>query len=639
MPLREVEYVWQMFRGIDTKDSPLKVPSQYARRANFIDLGLLGGLKKAKGPKFLDLTRSGDSGEQIVAIKEYIQTDGTKFLVAISDTGKLFKISYSDGKSTNITSGNITIASDAVPTMYTFGNLLIMGDGINIPFFVRGDVESDDVWALGTKFPGTACTTDLADPAAAGNLSAGDYTYRVTFESITGQESNPSAISNIVTIVTPGTNGKVDLEDIPINAQANRDIVKRHIYRTVANGLEHKFLATIGDNTTTIFLDNIADISLGAVVLEDRNLPLTGLIGFTEYNSSLYGFVKDTHNLLFSNINEPEAWGPFNTEPIREGDGDVITGLGRLNSLVVFKERSIHTWTGVPGLFRRVQKASGIGALSHASIKNVDLPSGGDVLFFLSRYGPYFFDEQDPFPIGREIEPIFTGGDLQYTFNANQGGLARAEYAPNDKKYFLAIPVNGSTNNNLLLVYDIYAQSWTLREPFYCGDLTLHTTDATGLQTIVGGDSRDTGAGSDTFIFTLEGGDDYLGTDLGGEYRTAWNDLDYPHKKLGKFVELDVVSQGDYPLIVDIFIDGSEVASIMLEANLDIGGFLWDAEDTLWDTAEFTSEAWQTVELGMQRLEFRFISLGFKTNVGSRPWEILGARIRFTPLPTAGDRK
>jgi len=104
--------------------------------------------------------------------------------------------------------------------------------------------------------PGAA-TDDLAG-AGAGNLSAGAYTYKITFVTASGETAGGTT-SGGVTVVTPGANGKVALTAIPLGSNL---VTARKIYRTAADGSQHKLVATLADNTTTTYTDNIADASL-----------------------------------------------------------------------------------------------------------------------------------------------------------------------------------------------------------------------------------------------------------------------------------------------------------------------------------------------------------------------------------------
>ncbi len=106
----------------------------------------------------------------------------------------------------------------------------------------------------------TAPTVALISPAAAGNLSAGAYRYRVTFVTADG-ETEGGTVSSAVTVADNAVNGKVTVSAIPIGGAL---VTSRKLYRTTAGGSTYLLLATINDNTTTTYTDNIADASLGA---------------------------------------------------------------------------------------------------------------------------------------------------------------------------------------------------------------------------------------------------------------------------------------------------------------------------------------------------------------------------------------
>ena len=102
-------------------------------------------------------------------------------------------------------------------------------------------------------------TAALLDPAAAGNIENGAHDYAVAFVNATGT-GMPSVVTS-VTVADKTTNGKVYLSNIPIGPSGT---TQRKLYRSEAGAHALKLLATINDNTTTTYTDNIADGSLGA---------------------------------------------------------------------------------------------------------------------------------------------------------------------------------------------------------------------------------------------------------------------------------------------------------------------------------------------------------------------------------------
>lgn len=101
--------------------------------------------------------------------------------------------------------------------------------------------------------------------AIAGNVEDGTHSYKMTYL-VSALHTEASATSNVVTVVDKTAAGKVTLT-LPVSADAT--VTSRKIYRTIANAdplvaANFLLLATIADNTTTTYLDNIADGSLGA---------------------------------------------------------------------------------------------------------------------------------------------------------------------------------------------------------------------------------------------------------------------------------------------------------------------------------------------------------------------------------------
>lgn len=97
----------------------------------------------------------------------------------------------------------------------------------------------------------------VAINATAGNLN-GAYLYRITLVSDLGETDG----GTISASVSPA-NQQVNLSGIPVGLRGTK---ARKIYRTAAGGAAGttKYVATITNNTTTTYTDNLADGSLGA---------------------------------------------------------------------------------------------------------------------------------------------------------------------------------------------------------------------------------------------------------------------------------------------------------------------------------------------------------------------------------------
>ena len=139
--------------------------------------------------------------------------------------------------------------------------------------------------------------------------------------------------------ITATANQKVTLTSIPVSSDAQ--VNQRKIYRTTADGATFYWLATISDNTTTTYVDNLEDGALGSEASEDRDVLPNGKFA-AWWDNRLW--VSGTNIAYYSAIDEPEA---FDTDSryvlVRKGEkGDEITGMvDYKDALYVFKRNSI----------------------------------------------------------------------------------------------------------------------------------------------------------------------------------------------------------------------------------------------------------------------------------------------------------
>ena len=97
----------------------------------------------------------------------------------------------------------------------------------------------------------------MVDVSGGGSLSTGIYRWLVTFVTALG-ETEAGVISTSVTAVAGDS---ASLTAIPISP--SHSVTSRKIYRTTAGGSTFGLVTTLANNTTTTFLDTIADGSLG----------------------------------------------------------------------------------------------------------------------------------------------------------------------------------------------------------------------------------------------------------------------------------------------------------------------------------------------------------------------------------------
>jgi hypothetical protein len=102
-------------------------------------------------------------------------------------------------------------------------------------------------------------TTAPSGTAVSGSgLEIGDYKYRISYVNDSG-ETELSTVAS-ATITTTAGNQQIDLTSIPISPTPT--VIARKIHRTKVGGSLYYYVATINDNTTTIYSDTTPDASL-----------------------------------------------------------------------------------------------------------------------------------------------------------------------------------------------------------------------------------------------------------------------------------------------------------------------------------------------------------------------------------------
>jgi len=177
-----------------------------------------------------------------------------------------------------------------------------------------------------------------------------NYGIELTFGATTGHTSGDYWEFTCSALTADPCHQKVTLSSIPTSSDAQVD--QRRIYRTQPGGTAYYLVATINDNTSTSFVDNIHDTLLGAAMSEDNDVPPNGK--FAEYFDDRFWIGDEDDKIIYySKTGVPDAFDISNRYvSVRRGDSDDdLTGIIDFKSyLYVFKRKSIY-------LIRR--KASG----------------------------------------------------------------------------------------------------------------------------------------------------------------------------------------------------------------------------------------------------------------------------------------
>ena len=166
----------------------------------------------------------------------------------------------------------------------------------------------------------------------------GDYNYKFTFVNSALVEGNPSTASTTFTVATK----IINISSIPVAPQSY-GVASRKIYRTVAGGTTFKLVATISDNTTTTYNDNIADANLGATAPTEKGLP-------PKYSTIIYHknrlFMNDADNpnfVWYTDLNEPYTVASTNFIIVGDGSTDLVKSFEVQNDeLLIFCDRNVY---------------------------------------------------------------------------------------------------------------------------------------------------------------------------------------------------------------------------------------------------------------------------------------------------------
>lgn len=312
------------------------------------------------------------------------------------------------------------------------------------------------------------------------------WKYKVTFVNERGHESDPSDASPVTRGLNgtgePNHHGKIMLAlSVP---RGPSECVARRIYRTrnlfspkgknLSRGKAERyyFLKEIQDNMTEKWVDHIPDSSLGSLLSTRQTGPFpTNARFIASFKNTMFVSGETDNQIRFSLPNFPETFPTRNKINISDSDGGPVTGIrATKNALVVFKARGIYLIKGDAnkGFFAQTLTQD-VGMIAPNSVREV--PGLG--LMFLSDKGIYLLEGalENTGTITNIVKVSTEIPDIVQTINSSASVRSVGILNEADNEYWLAVPTNGSTVNNLLLVYHYLAGSWSTRKnfPISCG--------------------------------------------------------------------------------------------------------------------------------------------------------------------------
>ena len=241
-------------------------------------------------------------------------------------------------------------------------------------------------------------------------------------------------------------------------------------------GAEYEIATVPGANSFTFYAD-ADDVSAQPVVYSTKaslgggyiNMPAAPWGVYHQRRWWLPYFYTDAgtpadrgvrDEIIASDILDRGTFDPIgNQYRITAGIADFTVALHPFNddNLLAFNRNSIHVLKGVSGSLADVTTVALTDAVGCAARKSIQ--QYGEKVMFLSDNGVYsvsFIDEYnlrgDEIPLSESISTLIARINKTYF-----GGAVSVIH---DNRYYLAIPLDGSSENNAILVYNFLNQGW-----------------------------------------------------------------------------------------------------------------------------------------------------------------------------------
>lgn len=360
----------------------------------------------------------------------YYGTSGRLLIVSHDDTLK--KGDDAAGEFTDI---KTELTADKKWNFLTYKDKLYGCNGFDTNQRFDGTYIKD----MGAQAPASAPT---AGEGIDGDLAAGIYHYKITFLYDDYQESNAQTDDCVVIIAA---SKMIDISNIPVGA-AGQSVTKRKIYRTKVGGSVYYFVATIDDNTTQTYTDNIGDLDLGDELLTNHDVPPIWK-QMVLHKGRVFGLRPDSSRVDYTAIEGynalPDIYDSVeNYELINEDDGERVIGIAQIaEGVICFKRTNtfiIRTYSndsvswaieridvhGLAAPYSIASSSKGIIFLSLDKENQLDLRllTGAGSISIGFRVKDILDSINIPFL--EEVEGCFYGGRYYLSFIDNYSGFA-----------------------------------------------------------------------------------------------------------------------------------------------------------------------------------------------------------------------
>lgn len=419
--------------GMNNKVSPYDNSMMEFRDLTNVNFRIPGALTKRPGTSlYIGSSVIGS----INGLYEFTRLNGSSYLIAGANTN-LYNF-------TNPPQAFATgLLNNGIFSFVTFVDRLFSANGHD---FFKYDGSTTSAYSLPPGITGSWFATVGVGGGLSGTIIAA-YGYR-------NDRGYNGPVSNGFTVVLNGiTFGSIIYNGM--TTPTGFGITSIALYRTLPDQIDY-FGTTYAPAGTTTITDTGFTLTS---TLGNFNLYFTMAPKYLEiYNNQLFmaGFSAMQSTAFWSEIGEPEGISAEFFNEFRTNDGDRITGLkAYYGSLIVAKQRSLHRLVGSnPTDFQAVEITDQYGCLSHRTMITFQ-----EKFVCLDSKGILYYNGSNLDILSIKIQPVFERMNIPAALDQ-----ACALHVREFNEVWFAIPVDGSTVNNLIIVYDYILMAWTKYE-------------------------------------------------------------------------------------------------------------------------------------------------------------------------------
>ncbi len=292
----------------------------------------------------------------------------------------------------------------------------------------------------------------------------------------------------------------------------------------------------------------------GTSMTEYASAPKGKVISYFKNRMWLGNITASPDFIYYSDTIDPTTWDTTNQRvKIYSGDGTDVMAMRPFleSSLIIFKEDSIYELL-VQGEIAAYWNLRPVD-LEHGCVSYNCTASWGASIFYLSRDGVRVIQANAPPP---ELPLTW---DIQSTWESvNFDYITRSKMITHNNKLYVAVPTGASTVPNTIMVYDLTIKGWSIFTGWNIGCFAIHVEKVVGAtadeeEVLMYGDAV---TGKVYKLFKSTAYDDDGNTAIAYQEDTKREDFNYPYKKIGDFLDFEILSGTANAVVISGIVDG-----------------------------------------------------------------------------------